>query len=149
MSSLNERLEQAFKEALKSQQAVALSTLRMLKTAVRHKEVELKRPLAEDELQAVISNQAKQRREAMAEYAKAGRPDLAKKEEEELQVLLSFLPPQLNPEACEAELARIIQEVGASGPKDLGKVMKAAMARLAGQADGKVIQEIAKRRLSA
>jgi uncharacterized protein YqeY len=148
MSSLNERLEQAFKEALKSQQAVALSTLRMLKTAVRHKEVELKRPLTEDELKAVISTQAKQRREAMAEYAKAGRPDLANKEEEELQVLLSFLPPQLSPEECDAEVARIIQEVGASGPKDLGKVMKAAMARLAGQADGKLIQEIAKRRLS-
>jgi uncharacterized protein YqeY len=148
MSSLNERLDQAFKEALKSQQAVALSTLRMLKTAVRHKEVELKRPLTEDELKAVISTQAKQRREAMAEYAKAGRPDLANKEEEELQVLLSFLPPQLSPEECDAEVARIIQEVGASGPKDLGKVMKAAMARLAGQADGKLIQEIAKRRLS-
>jgi uncharacterized protein YqeY len=104
--------------------------------------------LTEDELKAVISTQAKQRREAMAEYAKAGRPDLANKEEEELQVLLSFLPPQLSPEECDAEVARIIQEVGASGPKDLGKVMKAAMARLAGQADGKLIQEIAKRRLS-
>jgi hypothetical protein len=149
MMPLNERLEQAFKEALKSKQAVALSTLRMLKTAVRHKEVDVKRPLSEDELKSVIATQVKQRREAMGEYTKAGRPDLAKKEEEELNFLLSFLPPQLSPEACEEEVARIIQEVGASGPKDLGKVMKAAMARLAGQADGKVIQEIAKRRLSA
>jgi uncharacterized protein YqeY len=121
----------------------------MLKTAIRHREVELKHPLTEDEIKAALSTQAKQRREAMAEYAKAERPDLAQKEEEELNFLLSFLPPQLSPEACEAELARIIQEVGASGPKDLGKVMKTAMARLAGQADGKVIQEIARRRLSA
>jgi uncharacterized protein YqeY len=149
MSSLHERLDKAFKEALKSKQAVALSTLRMLKTAVRHREVDLKRPLMEDELKATLATQVKQRREAMAEYAKAGRTDLAQKEEEELNFLLSFLPPQLSPEECEAELARIIQEVGASGPKDLGKVMKTAMARLAGQADGKVIQEIARRRLSA
>lgn len=149
MSFLNERLQRAFKEALKSKQAVALSTLRMLKTAVRHREVDLKRPLTEDELKATLSTQAKQRREAMAEYARAGRTDLAQKEEEELNFLLSFLPPQLSSEECEAELARIILEVGASGPKDLGKVMKAAMARLAGQADGKVIQEIARRRLSS
>ncbi|MBM4274047.1 MAG: GatB/YqeY domain-containing protein [Deltaproteobacteria bacterium] len=149
MNSLRERLDKAFKEAMKNKQAVALSTLRMLKTAVRHREVELKRPVTEGELQTVISTQAKQRREAMAEYTKARRPELAKKEEEELDFLLSFLPPQLSPEECDAEVARIIQEVGASGPKDLGKVMKAAMARLAGQADGKVIQEIAKRCLSA
>jgi hypothetical protein len=147
MTSLYKRLEQAFQKAIKGQQAVALSTLRMLKTAIRHREVEMKRPLTEEELQAVISSQGKQRREAIGEYTKAGRPDLAKKEEEELSVLLSFLPPQLSPEECEAEVTRIIQEVGASGPKDLGKVMKGAMARLAGRADGKLIQEIARRRL--
>jgi uncharacterized protein YqeY len=147
MTSLHKRLEQAFQKAIKGQQAVALSTLRMLKTAIRYREVEVKRPLTEEELQAVISSQGKQRREAIGEYTKAGRPDLAKKEEEELSVLLSFLPPQLSPEECEAEVTRIIQEVGASGPKDLGKVMKGAMARLAGRADGKLIQEIARRRL--
>jgi uncharacterized protein YqeY len=147
MTSLHKRLEQAFQKAIKGQQAVALSTLRMLKTAFRYREVEMKRPLTEEELQAVISSQGKQRREAIGEYTKAGRPDLAKKEEEELSVLLSFLPPQLSPEECEAEVTRIIQEVGASGPKDLGKVMKGAMARLAGRADGKLIQEIARRRL--
>ena len=147
MNSLKQRLDEAFKEALRGKQSVALATLRMLKTAVRHREVELKRPLAEDELQTAINSQAKQRREAMAEYTKAVRPDLANREEEELKFLLSFLPPQLSPEECDAVVAQIIQEVGATGPKDLGKVMKAAMARLAGQADGKVIQEIARRRL--
>ncbi len=149
MSSLSERLSQAFKEALKKQQEVALSTLRMLRTAIRNKEVELKRQLTEDEIQAVIGTQVKQRREAMAEYTKAGRPDLAQKEEEELSVLLSFLPPQLSPEELEQEITRIIAEVGAAGPKDLGKVMKTAMAHFAGRADGKVVQEIVRRRLSA
>jgi hypothetical protein len=147
--SLYQQLDQAFKAALKGQQPVAASTLRMLKSAIRYREVELKRSLTEDELLAVVATQAKQRREAVAEYSKAGRPDLAKKEEEELSILLSFLPKQLSHEELETELSGIIGELGAAGPKDLGRVMKAAMARLAGRADGKVIQEIARRRLSS
>ncbi|MEW6660532.1 MAG: GatB/YqeY domain-containing protein [Thermodesulfobacteriota bacterium] len=149
MTSLSQRLDQAFKEALRDRQAVALSTLRMLKSAIRHREVDLKRQVTEAELQAVINTQVKQRREAISEYTKAGRPDLAHKEEEELSVLLSFLPPQLSPEEVEAEVSRIIQEVGASSPKDLGKVMKSAMAALAGRADGKVVQEMVRRRLGS
>jgi uncharacterized protein YqeY len=149
MSSLSERLNQAFKEALKGQQEVALSTLRMLRTAIRNKEVELKHSLTEAEIQAVIGTQAKQRREAISAYTEAGRPDLAHKEEEELSVLLSFLPPQLSPEELERDIISIIAEVGAASPQDLGKVMKIAMARFTGRADGKVVQEIVKRRLSA
>ena len=149
MISLKERLDQAFKNALKGQQQTALSTLRMLKTAIRNKEVEVKHPLEEAEILAVINTQAKQRRDAVAEYQKAGRQDLASKEEEELSILLSFLPAQLNPEELEAEVVRIITQVGASTPKDLGKVMKTAMAELAGRADGKVVQEIVRRRLGS
>jgi uncharacterized protein YqeY len=149
MTSLQQRLDQAFKQAIKGQQALAASTLRMLKTAIRYREVDLKRTLTEDELQATIATQAKQRRESMGEYTKAGRPDLAKKEEEELSFLLSFLPPQLSVGECEAEVSQVIQELGASGLQDLGQVMKNAMARLAGRADGKVIQEIARQRLSS
>jgi uncharacterized protein YqeY len=147
--SLYQQLDQAFKAALKGQQPVAASTLRMLKSAIRYREVELKRSLTEDELLAVVATQAKQRREAVAEFSKGGRPDLVKKEEEELSILLSFLPKQLSHEELEAEVSGIIGELGAAGPKDLGKVMKIAMARLAGRADGKVIQEIARRRLSS
>ena len=147
--SLHQQLDQAFKTALKSQQPVAASTLRMLKSAIHYREVELKRSLSEDELLAVVATQAKQRREAVAEYTKAGRPDLAKKEEEELSILLSFLPQQLTSAECEAEVSRIIAELGASGPKDLGRVMKATMAKLAGRADGKVIQEMVRQHLSS
>ena len=149
MKSLYERLDVAFKGAIKQQQPVAASTLRLLKSAIRYREVELRRLLTEEELQATVATQAKQRREAISEYTKAGRPDLAKKEEEELSVLLSFLPPQLSIEEVEAAVSQIIQELGASGPKDFGKVMKAAMARLAGRADGKLIQEIARQHLSS
>jgi uncharacterized protein len=149
MIPLNERLDQAFKEAIKGQQQTVLSTLRMLKTAVRHKEVEVMHPLTEAELLAVINSQAKQRRDAITEFSKAGRRDLASKEEEELSVLLSFLPAQLSADDVEAEVVRIIAQVGASSPKDLGKVMKTAMAELAGRTDGKVVQEIVRRRLGA
>lgn len=149
MISLYQRLDDAFKQALKGRQAVALSTLRMVKSALRHREVEKKRILTEEEVQGVIVSQAKQRREAIVEYAKAGRPDLASKEEEELNFLLSFLPTQLSPEDLEGEIARMIQEVGAQGPKDLGKVMKTAMTRLAGRAEGKMVQEIVRRLLSS
>ncbi|MCX5889579.1 MAG: GatB/YqeY domain-containing protein [Deltaproteobacteria bacterium] len=146
---LSQQLDQALKTALKNQQPVAASTLRMLKSGIHYREVELKRSLSEDELLAVVATQAKQRREAIGEYTKAGRPELAKKEEEELSILLSFLPQQLSSAECEVEVSGIIAELGASGPKDLGRVMKAAMARLAGRADGKVIQEIARQRLSS
>jgi hypothetical protein len=149
MISLYQRLDDAFKEAMKGRQAVALSTLRMLRSALRHREVEMKRKLTEDEVQAVIAGQAKQRREAMAEYSKAGRTDLAHKEEEELGVLLSFLPSQLTQEELDTEISRIIAEVGAAGPKDLGKVMKSVMARVAGRADGKMVQELVRRRLTS
>ena len=149
MIPLNERLDQAFKEAIKGQQQTVLSTLRMLKSAVRHKEVEVKHSLSETELLAVINSQAKQRRDAITEFTKAGRQDLANQEEEELSVLLSFLPAQLKPEEVEAQVVRIITQVGASSPQDLGKVMKTAMAELAGKTDGKVVQEIVRRRLGA
>jgi uncharacterized protein YqeY len=149
MISLYERLDQAFKEAIKNQQPVATSTLRLLKSAIRYREVDVRRPLTEAELQATINTQVKQRREAVAEYTKAGRPELAKQEEEELSFLLSFLPPPLSPEEMAAEVAAVIAEMGATGPNDLGKVMKNAMARFAGRADGKVIREIARQRLGA
>jgi uncharacterized protein YqeY len=149
MTTLYQRLDQAFKEAIKNQQPVTAATLRLLKSAIRYREVDARRQLTETELQAVINSQAKQRREAMAEYTKAGRPELAKKEEEELSVLLSFLPPQLSAAELAAEVTGVIAEVGATGPKDFGAVMKAAMARLTGRADGKVIQEIVRQRLGS
>jgi uncharacterized protein YqeY len=149
MTALIKRLDQAFKDALKGRQAGALTALRLLRTAIRLREVECKRQLSEAEIQAVINTQAKQRREAMTEYLKAHRPDLAQKEEEELDVLLSFLPPQLSPEELDAEITDILAQVGATSPKDLGKVMKAAMTRLSGRVDGKLVQEVVRGRLGA
>jgi uncharacterized protein len=149
MTTLYARLDQAFREAIKNQQPVTAATLRLVKSAIRYREVDARRQLTEVEIQAVINTQVKQRREAMAEYTKAGRPELAQKEEEELSVLLSFLPPQLSRAELDGEIDSVIHELGANGPKDFGKVMKNAMARLTGRADGKVIQEIVRQRLGA
>jgi uncharacterized protein YqeY len=146
--TLEEQINQAFKEALKGQKSLVLSTLRMVRTAQKNMEKAVKRPLTETELQGVVASQAKLRREAAAEFSKAGRADLAQKEEEELNILLSFLPPQLSPVELEQEVSRLIQDLGAQGPQDLGKVMKAAMAAVAGRADGKVVSDIVRRRLS-
>lgn len=146
--SLQEEIDAAFKAALKGQDPIKLATLRMLRTALKNRAVELRRPLTDAEILAVINNQVKQRREASAEYKRGGRPDLAHKEEEELQFLLSFLPTQLSGAELERELTAIIAEVGATGPGDLGKVMKAAMARLTGRADGKEVNALVRRLLT-
>lgn len=146
--SLQEEIDAAFKAALKGQDAIKLAALRMLRTALKNRAVELRRPLTEAEILAVINSQVKQRREASAEYRRGGRPDLAEKEEEELQFLLSFLPAQLSPAELETELRAIIAEVGATGPGDVGRVMKVAMTRLAGRADGKVVNDLVRRLLT-
>ena len=144
---LYDEIDKAFNDALKAQETLTLSTLRMLRTALKNHEVQEKRKLTDEEITGVISSQVKQRRESITEYTRAGRPDLAQKEEEELTFLLIFLPAQLNEAQLQQEVAAIIQEVGASGPQDLGRVMKAAMQRLAGRADGKVINTLVKQRL--
>ena len=100
--------------------------------------------MTEAEVIGVITSQVKQRRDSIEEFKRAGRSDLAQQEEEELRFLLSFLPQQLSPEEIRRELQEIISEIQASGPGDLGRVMKAAMARLAGRADGKMVNVVAR-----
>jgi uncharacterized protein len=147
--SLLAEIDHCFKTALKNQDRLQLSTLRLLKTALKNRQVQEKRSLKEEEVISVITSQAKQRRDSMEEFKRAGRSDLANQEEEELNFLLSFLPRQLSETEIRGELASLIAELGASGPGDLGRVMKAAMARLAGRADGKEVNKLAKELLSS
>jgi uncharacterized protein YqeY len=142
--SLLDEIDHCFKTALKNQDRLKLSTLRLLKTALKNREVQEKRPLTEAEVVGVITSQVKQRRDSMTEFNKAGRSDLAQKEEEELLFLLSFLPQQLSAEEIRRGVEGIIMELQAVGPGDLGRVMKAAMAKLAGRADGKEVSRVAK-----
>jgi hypothetical protein len=143
-----EEIDRAFKNALKAQESLKVSTLRMLKAALKYREIQERRQLTDEEIKAVISTQIKQRRESMVEFSRAGRLEMAKKEEEELNFLLFFLPPQLSEGEVVIEIKAIIGEVGAVGPNDLGKVMKTAMARLAGRAEGKMIHQLVKQQLT-
>ena len=124
--SLNEKLLDDLKEAMKSRNAARLSCLRMLKAALKNKQVEKGKPLDDREFQAVVSSLVRKNKESIEEFTRAGRLDLAEKESAELEVLHEYLPQQLTPEQIEAEVQGVIAELGASGPKDLGRVMKTA-----------------------
>jgi uncharacterized protein YqeY len=135
-------------EAMKSRDQDALGTLRMLKTALTNKEIEKGRALDEAESRQVVSTLVKQRRDSIEQFTKGGRTDLADKEAREIVVLERFQPPAATPEAIDAAVKAAMAETGASGTKDFGKVMKAAMAGLAGTSvDGKLVSEAVKRLL--
>src|SRR4051812_25879146 len=114
-------------EAMKSKDPVRVSTLRMLVSAIRYKEVEKKKDLSEGEVLEVIQSEAKRRKESIDEYTKAGRADLASKEEAELNFLKVYLPQQLSEQELKALVQSAIQSSGAKGPQDMGRVMSAVM----------------------
>jgi hypothetical protein len=139
----------AIADAMRKQEAVRLATLRMLKAALMNREVERGRALDEAEERQVVTSLVKQRKDSIEQFTKGGREDLAKKEASEITVLESYLPPAVDPAAIEQIVAAAIAEVGATSAKDMGKVMKAAMARLAGQTvDGKVVNELVRTKLA-
>jgi uncharacterized protein YqeY len=150
---LRSRLQQDMKAALKSGDKVVLSTVRMLQSKILEREVELRTTkgrdyhLNDEETIEVISSYAKQRRQSIESYLQGGRDDLVRNEQQELQVVERYLPAQLDESELEALVDRSIEETGARSLKDLGKVMKAVMAEARGAADGKIVNQIAKRRL--
>lgn len=146
--SLEQRITADIAAAMKAKDQAQLSTLRMLKAALTNKSVEKNRPLTEAEELQVVSSLVKQRRDAIEQFAAGGRADLVEKERREIEVLESYLPPKVSPDELEQAITRAIQETGASGPKDMGKVMKAVMAALAGKTvDGRQVSEQVRNRL--
>ena len=141
--TLNQRIIEDLKAAMKAKDTGLLSCLRMLKTAVKNLQVEKGQELDDDEIQAVISSSVRKAKEAAVEFRKGDREDLALKEEQEITYLYEYLPQQMTSEEIEKTLREIIDELSAKSPKDLGKVMKAAMAKMAGQAQGKEVSKIA------
>ena len=136
--------------AMKSKDAPRLSALRMLKAAIMNKGVEKGRDLDDAEVLLVVSSLVKQRRDSVDQFSKAGRTDLADKETAEIVILEKYLPPAASPEEVEAAVEAAVAETGASSPKDMGKVMKAVMPKLAGKnADGRAINEAVRRKLGA
>lgn len=146
--SLKDKLAEEMKGAMKSQDKIRLSTLRMLLSAVKYKEIDLGKALTDEEVIETVTSSVKQRRDSIEQFSTAGRTDLVEKEEAELKVLQGFLPEQLSVEEVKAEIDRTVTEAGASGMKDLGKVMKLLMPKVAGRADGKMVSDAVRERLS-
>jgi uncharacterized protein YqeY len=147
--SLKEKLDQDFKKALKGKDTVRVSVIRLLKTAIKNREVEKRDELSEEEILQAVNSQAKTRKESIGEFQKAGRDDLVKKEEQELSILTEYLPEQLTPKELEKIVDNAIGEAGAEGPKDMGNVMKALMPKVTGRADGKIVSQMVKDKLSS
>jgi len=146
--SMNDRVGADITAAMKARDTARLSALRMLKAAVMNKGVEKGRDLDDAEVLQVIAGLVKQRRDSIEQFSKAGRTDLVDKETGELHVLQAYLPAAATPEEINAAVAEAIAETGASSPKDMGKVMKAVMPKLAGKnADGKAVNEAVRRLL--
>jgi len=149
MPSLKERIDADLKEAMRSRDELGTSVLRMLKSAVKYKEVEPGAHALEDSgVLAVIQTLIKQRRDSVEQFRAGGRTDLADKEEKEIVKLQSYLPAQISPEELRAEVRAAIAQVGAKGPKDMGAVMKALMPKVQGKADGKAVSEAVKAELA-
>jgi uncharacterized protein YqeY len=142
-------LTSAIADAMRKQESLRLSALRMLKAALMNREAERGRALDDNESQQIVASLVKQRKDSIEQFTKGGRQDLADKEAAEIRVLESYLPPAADPAVVERAVADAIAETGATSPKDMGRVMKAAMARLAGQSvDGKTVNELVRQRLS-
>ncbi len=142
--SLKDQLASDLRDALRAGEEVRKSTLRMLMSAITSAEVSTseRRELNDEQLLQVVSKQVKQRRESIEEFKKADRQDLVDKEAAELAVLEEYMPAQMGREEVLAEAKAVIAEVGASGPSEKGKVMKELMPRLAGKAEGRLINEV-------
>ena len=136
--------------AMKAKDAPRLSALRMMKAALMNKGVEKGRDLEDAEVLQVVSSLVKQRRDSIEQFSNAGRADLVARETGDLGVLERYLPPAATSEEIEAAVVAAIAESGATSPKDMGKVMKAVMPKLAGKnADGKAVNEAVRRKLGA
>jgi uncharacterized protein YqeY len=145
---LTDKVNAGIAAAMKARDAGRLSALRMVKAAIMNKGVEKGRNLEDAEVVQVITSLVKQRRDSIEQFSKAGRSDLVAKETAEIAVLTEFLPPAATPEEVDAAVAAAIAETGATSAKDVGKVMKAVMPKLAGKnADGRTINEAVRRKL--
>ena len=146
--SLKERITKDMTAAMKAKEAGRLSTLRMVKAAVQNREIEKGGELTDEEMTKALQSLVKQRRDSVEQYEKGGRPELAEKERAEIAVIEEYLPRAASREEIEQAVSEAIAETGATSMKEMGAVMKAAQARLAGRsADGRTVSEIVKGKL--
>jgi hypothetical protein len=145
---LKDQLDADLKAAMRDKDAVKLSVVRMLKSAIKYREIEITKPLDDGGVLQVISSEIKRHRDSVEQYRAGNRQDLVDKEEAEIGVLQGWLPAQLGEAELRAKVDEIVKRVGAQGPKDMGAVMKALLPEVQGRADGKLVSELVKARLS-
>ncbi|HTD79317.1 MAG TPA: GatB/YqeY domain-containing protein [Chloroflexota bacterium] len=148
MATLNERLTADMKAALRARESLRLSTIRLLLAALKNAQIEAMHPLSDEEALAVLRKQARMRHEAIEQYRKGGREDLASKEEAELAINESYLPAAATEDQIRAAVREAIAATGASGPKDMSVVMRTTMSRLGGRAVGRQVQGLVREELA-
>jgi uncharacterized protein YqeY len=146
--SLEERLVEEMKQAMKSNDKLRLSTIRMIRSASKNKEIELRKKLEDEDVVKVIQAMVRKGEESIEQFQTGGRMDLVEKEKKEIEILKSFLPQPLSQEEILKIIDQSIQETQASSLKDIGKVMKSVMPKIGGKTDGKLINQLVKERLS-
>lgn len=143
--SLTEDITRDMKEAMKAGDKLRLTTVRMLLSAVKNKAIELRsETLEDDDVRGVVRTLVRQRQDSVEQYTKGGRAELAEKEAKEIEILKAYLPPELSTEELRGIVEKAVEETGATGMKDMGKVMKAVMADVQGRADGKAVSQMVK-----
>ena len=147
MGKLTEQVRADLTESMKARTAERTSTLRMLQAAIKNEQINVGHELSDKEAMGVIRKSIKQRQDSVEQYTKGNRPELAAKEQAEIEILKSYMPPELSDSELESGLREIIASSGAQSKKDMGKVMKEATVRYKGRADGRKIQEIVSRLL--
>jgi len=145
---IQDRLSEDLKTAMKAKEKVKVATIRMVRAQLKDFQIAKRDELTEEDEISVLINAAKKRKEALELYEKSDRQDLIEQEKQELEIISAYLPAQLSKEKVEKVVLKIIEEVGASSPQDLGKVMGAAMKELKGKTDGKMVQEIVREKLN-
>src|SRR5262249_8825830 len=145
---ISEQINKDLTTAMKAKEQLRLDTLRMVKSALKNREIELRKPVDDAEALKVLNTLVKQRREAAELFVKGGRQDLADKESAEAKIIESYMPAALGEDEIERVVVETIKDLGAAGPKDMGAVMKAVMGKLAGQSvDGKLVNALVKGKL--
>ena len=147
--ALKDQLDAELKAAMKDKDQLKLSVVRMLKSAIKYREIELMKPLDDAGVQGVIASEIKRRRDSVEQYRLGNRADLVQKEEGEIAILQAYQPQQLSQEELAKVVDAVVARVGAQGPKDMGKVMKELLPEVQGKAEGKVVSELVKARLAA
>ena len=147
MGALADKVRADMTAAMKAQEKERLSTLRMLQSSLKNEQINVGHELSDEEAMTVIRKAMKQREDSIEQFTNAGRTELAEKERSEMELLKTYLPPELTEAEVESGVREIIASTGAQSKKDFGKVMKEATARFKGRVDGKKIQELVQRLL--